>query len=79
MTRKDAPTQRERRARYTPNQAFTNAFAARVCGIKAITEQDWIEADLAANVDKPEKANQRDEAAALVEQIDYLNKIGCDL
>ena len=38
---------------YTPHQAVMNNFAAIICGIKPAA---WLAADLAANVDKAEKA-----------------------
>lgn len=61
----------ERRARYTPNQAFTNNFAARVCGIRPTGEVEWIEADIEANVRKAEKCQQHDECMALKDQNKY--------
>jgi len=70
-------TQAQRRA-YTQHQATMNAMACNICGVKP-TEAECIDADLEANVNKAERANQREQDFALVDQIDYLNKIGCDL
>lgn len=46
--------------------------------ILAVSERDWIRADLAANTNKSQRANQRDERTALVDQINWLEKTECD-
>ncbi len=69
------PSQRQS---YSPHWQAINAFACQVCGLQHVTEVDRIKADLAANTNKPAKAHQREEDSALVDQIDYLNKVECD-
>jgi hypothetical protein len=54
---------------HSANWQMWNSFACQVCGIKP-TEQDWIDADLANSANKTE----RHDAAALKDQINYLNK-----
>lgn len=64
MNNKSAPTQKQRRAQYTPHWQQTNALAARVCGIKPSGEIEWIEAE----------NNRKAERKALLEQINRLEK-----
>lgn len=59
---------------YTAQQQAMNDFACRVCGIKSISEAEWIEADLANSHNKTE----RHDAQALTDQINYLDKMECD-
>lgn len=68
-------TQKQRRARYMPHQQALNALACHVCGIRPTGEIEWIEADLAANVDKAEKAQRYDIATALLLQNKYGDKL----
>lgn len=66
------------RQAYLAHWQTVNAMACNICGLKPVDESEWIAADIAANVNKPAKAHQRDEAAALAMQIDYFSKTECD-
>jgi hypothetical protein len=61
---------------YSTHWQQINAFVCQVCGIKLISEAEWIAADLTADTNKSEKTHERECRTALCDQINTQEKVG---
>lgn len=85
MTNKQGQTQAQRRSHYTPHQQYVNDFAAAIFGVKPRFEKTYCSqcgcetgpGDSGFSDCRDHWA--RDERAALVEQVNWLDKTGATL